>query len=113
VVVERAARRLDDADALAGDAGRQHAHVGVGDVGVGGQLVGALGRVEQLDEARPVGRQRRVHRLAAERREVALVLGLGERRRHAVGGVEARERRGPVDAESLPSTKPFQPTALR
>ena len=77
------------------------ADVGAGDVRVGGQLERALGRVEQFDQARPVGRQRRVDRLAAERLVEALVLGLRQRRRHAVGGVETRQRRGPVDARVL------------
>ncbi len=48
-----------------------------------------------------MGRQGGVHRLAAERLVEALVLGLGQRRGHAVGGVQAAERRGPVDAGVL------------
>ena len=41
--------------------------------------------------------QRGVHRLAAQRVVKALVLGLGQRRGHPVGGVQPAERRGAID----------------
>src|SRR5450756_1746328 len=112
VVVERAARRLDHTDALAHDARGDVAHVGVDDLGVSGQLVGALGCVQQLHKARPVRRQGGVHRLAAQRGEVTLVLLLSERGGHAVGSVEAAERRGAVDAGVLAVDEAFPADAL-
>jgi len=84
VVHQGAARRLDDAHALSRLLGRQIAHVRVGDVGVGAQLQQPLGRVEQLDQPRPMRREGMVHRLAAQGGVELLVGLLCARRRHAV-----------------------------
>ena len=99
VVEQRAARRLDHADAH-----RWASAVGI--VRMSGlvisgsfeQLDHALGRLEHLDHARPVVGQRVVHRLAAQRGEELLVGLLRQRRGHAVGGVQPRQRRDRVDA---------------
>ncbi len=56
-----------------------------------------------------MGRQGLVNRFAAQRVVKAFVLGLGQRRGHAIGGVEPAERGGTIDAavgaidESLPA----------
>ena len=42
--------------------------------------------------------QRRLDRLAAQRVVESLVFSVGQRRGHALGGVQSRQRRGPVDA---------------
>ena len=57
-----------------------------------------LGGVEQLDQPGPVGGQGVMDRLAAQGLVELLVLGLGQRGGHAVGGVQSRQRRGLVDA---------------
>jgi hypothetical protein len=64
VVDQRAARRLDDADA-AQSALAAHDEVAAGEVVVEQQLLDALGRMQHLDHARPVVAERRRQRRAA------------------------------------------------
>ena len=98
---QRAARGLDAADALGRRRGGQHAVVADVISRIGRQFHPALGGVEQLDQPRPVGGQAVVDRFAAQRFVELLVLGLRQRRGHAVGGVQPRQRRGLVDARIL------------
>ena len=95
---QRAARGLDHAHALGGHGGRDAAHLRTGDLGIVDQLLDALGGLDHLDHARPVVGQRVVHGLAAQGLEELLVGGLRLGRGHAVGGVEAGQRRDRVDA---------------
>ena len=80
---------------------------GLDDLGVAGQLAHPLGRVDELDHPRPVVGQRVVDGLPAERGDVLLVGRLRHRRRHAVGGVEPRQRRHRVDAAVVPLDEPL------
>ncbi len=87
VVDEVAARGLDGPDAPRGLLGRNVAYVLVEDGVVLHVLQPQLGALAPLNNAGPVVRQRRVHRLAAQRLVHLLELGLGERRLHPLGGV--------------------------
>ena len=75
---------LDDADPLLGGRGRERAHVGAEDLGIGGELGHPLRCVHELDDPRPVVGERVVDGLASERGHELLVGLLRERRRHSV-----------------------------
>ena len=111
VVDQRAARRLDDADAFGRRRPRQLPDDRAQDLGVVRQGLDGLGGLQGLDEPRPVRGQRAVHGLAAQDLEELLVVRLRQRRRHAVGHVEPRERRHAVEAavravhEALPARR--------
>ena len=68
VVEQRAARRLDHADAFAAPRPLVGHQVRADDVGIVEQLARHFGRVQHLDHPRPVIHQRAVQRLAAVRR---------------------------------------------
>ena len=97
LVDQRAARRLDDADAaaLALARGLQRA---AEDGGVVQQLRDHLHAVQQLDHARPVRGQHRVHRPAAVRGHEGLAPRFGARGRDVVAVLQPRQRADTVPA---------------
>lgn len=109
MMIQGAPGRLDDADALVGSVAGDDTVIGPGDVGVGGQFHPALGRVEELDQPGPVGRQSLMDGLPAQGFVHPVVFLVGQGCGHAVGDVEARERCRFVDAalgavdEALPA----------
>ena len=75
--------------------------------GVVGEILHDLGGLERLDRPGPVQRERVVDRLAAERCVHLLVVFLRPWRGHAVGHVEARQRRHAIQAAVLAVDEPL------
>ena len=91
VMNQRPARGLEDADPRALPRAARGELVAE-ELGVGEQSLDDLGRVEQLDEPRPVERERRVHHGGAELRQKGLSRFFRELRGDDVAVLDACER---------------------